>query len=548
MNVGVRAAILSCHRSGALLWQGRSAFHPVHLPGRHSSLELHRRHHTRTPSRTRQLSTLTGEGSITATTALTVLVGLPISLWAYKCLMMYIFQRKIIYMGYIPMGARTETLKDVPIPSNVHAERIAVSGERKASLSGVLVWHKSRGEALPKPTTVMVYFQGNAGNTLQRLPKFAALLDAAPSTLILAVAPRSFWSSGGGRPTQAGLTADYLRLLAYASERFPDARVIVYGHSLGASIATCVLAATPAPQVHSLVLENSFASIPDMVRALYPERWLPYHYMGDLVWDTWDAVGAAGASKPDSALARVIKTQRMVVLVSEKDELVPPSMGRAIAEKAGDGARVVSVRGALHETGWTRKQWKDEMGRWDERRRHRGAVQQTSHRLLPPSQFFSTSFDSPYIMKFWVAITALATSANATSILPRAAASNASLSIVQPTYLQDIGSSGDQFEIVLKESYNSANYNVTEVSVVIGINPCGDDDICGDAPTQAWGDVLYNGRITGGELSVKATVPENFLDGRADFHVYHVAVTRGSPTESVKLFTEIQQVTVIVSP
>ncbi|KZV60764.1 alpha/beta-hydrolase [Peniophora sp. CONT] len=296
-------------------------------------------------------------------TVLSVFVGLPLSLWAYKCLMMYVFQRKIIYMGYIPMGGRTEALKDVALPSNVHAEQITVPSGGRSFLSGVLVWHKSRGTALPAPTTIVVYFQGNAGNTLQRLPKFASLLDAAPSAVVLAVAPRSFWSSTGGRPTQAALTSDYLRALAYAAERFPHARVIVYGHSLGASIATCVLAADPAPQVHCVVLENPFASIPDMVRALYPERWLPYHYMGSLVWDTWDAVGAASSPKPESALARVIQTRRMLVLVSEKDELVPPPMGHAIAEKAGDGARVVSVRGALHETGWTRKQWQDEMAR-----------------------------------------------------------------------------------------------------------------------------------------------------------------------------------------
>jgi hypothetical protein len=29
-------------------------------------------------------------------------------LWAYKVAMMAIFQRKIIYMGYVPPGSRTE--------------------------------------------------------------------------------------------------------------------------------------------------------------------------------------------------------------------------------------------------------------------------------------------------------------------------------------------------------------------------------------------------------------------------------------------------------
>lgn len=36
-----------------------------------------------------------------------VFVGLPTALWSYKCLMMIAFQRKIIYMGFLPPGART---------------------------------------------------------------------------------------------------------------------------------------------------------------------------------------------------------------------------------------------------------------------------------------------------------------------------------------------------------------------------------------------------------------------------------------------------------
>jgi pimeloyl-ACP methyl ester carboxylesterase len=141
----------------------------------------------------------------------------------------------------------------------------------------------------------------------------------------------------------------------------------IYGHSLGASIALCLLAsrkdvsnATPAAAVHGLVLENAFTSVPDMVRALYPQRWLPYRYLGPFVRDKWDARAAAAAIA--QGLAR-----RTMVLVSERDEVVPPAMGREISDvlqgsRDMDGKRVslgrfVVLEGALHEDAWRYQDW-----------------------------------------------------------------------------------------------------------------------------------------------------------------------------------------------
>ena len=41
-----------------------------------------------------------------------IFTGLVLSLWAYKCLMMVLFQNKIIYMPSVPPFARGEKLKD----------------------------------------------------------------------------------------------------------------------------------------------------------------------------------------------------------------------------------------------------------------------------------------------------------------------------------------------------------------------------------------------------------------------------------------------------
>jgi pimeloyl-ACP methyl ester carboxylesterase len=216
---------------------------------------------------------------------------------------------------------------------------------------------------------------GNAGNPLHRIPVFTTLLNAIPSLAILAPAPRSYWtSSGAARPTQAGLTADYAAALAFAASRFPTSRLTIYGHSLGASIALCLLASRTdvskaAAMVHGLVLENAFTSVPDMLRVLYPQRLLPYRYLGPFVRDRWDVRAAVASHTFPRDIAR-----RAMVLVSERDEVVPPAMGKEIfgALRASGGnqegvggsmrmqdslGRLVMVEGALHEDAWRYREW-----------------------------------------------------------------------------------------------------------------------------------------------------------------------------------------------
>ncbi|RDB21700.1 Protein ABHD13 [Hypsizygus marmoreus] len=375
---------------------------------------------------------------------LCILVGLPAALWMYKSLMMIIFQRKIIYMGYAPLGSRTEELATDVRPDQLEGisckEISVLNSTDGARLSGILVQPAQFGSSDVSPDVVIVYFQGNAGNPLHRLPVFQSLLTSirthaprrprlsstatnSPSipklipinAAILAVAPRSYWKSTPRRPTQRGILSDYRHVLEYAFTHFPDTPVVVYAHSLGGAIALCVLAQlseSPIPesrttarpngigvssdrsrQIQGLILENPMASIPRMVAALYPQRWVPYRYLTPFVWDRWDALGAM---KDASAGARVMTTndatrlteapstltrlaRNMLVLVSEHDEVVPREMGAEIVEAAsgigGDergmtlskpttstGPRLVVVPGALHENAWKKRQWEREVG------------------------------------------------------------------------------------------------------------------------------------------------------------------------------------------
>lgn len=103
-----------------------------------------------------------------------------------------------------------------------------------------------------------------------------------------------------------------------------------------------------------------------MVRALYPQKWLPYHYLGQLTFDKWDALHVVTNTSEESLLGKLSRS--MLVMVSEKDELVPPTMGEQLfhAASAGEGStkRYVVIKGALHENAWMFRQWNIEMHKY----------------------------------------------------------------------------------------------------------------------------------------------------------------------------------------
>lgn len=114
-----------------------------------------------------------------------------------------------------------------------------------------------------------------------------------------------------------------------------------------------------------MILENAFASIPDMVKALYPQRWLPYHHLGCFAWDKWDAVKALKEAGNHSLLARLRKD--VLILVSEHDEIVPREMGEALLEASKtkfaecateSRGRLVVIESALHENAWQKRKWR----------------------------------------------------------------------------------------------------------------------------------------------------------------------------------------------
>lgn len=90
-----------------------------------------------------------------------VFTGLLVTLWTYKCLMMIVFQNKIIYMPSIPPFSRSEKISDYTsqcVPVVWEEIRIkSLDGTPLALAKGQMSNKSSRGKGRP---LVVLYFQG----------------------------------------------------------------------------------------------------------------------------------------------------------------------------------------------------------------------------------------------------------------------------------------------------------------------------------------------------------------------------------------------------
>ena len=175
-------------------------------------------------------------------------------------------------------------------------------------------------------------FHGNAGHAGHR-GYYAATLTRLGLRVILAEYPA--YGPRDGAVGERSLVDDAAQTIALARKQF-DAPVLVVGESLGAGVAAAA-SARQRESIAGLMLITPWDKLESVAGHHYP--WLP---VGWLLRDRYDsAANLAAIGHP------------VMVVVAERDNVVPARFGAALFESLPGPKRLEVVRGAGHND-WPR--------------------------------------------------------------------------------------------------------------------------------------------------------------------------------------------------
>lgn len=196
-------------------------------------------------------------------------LGVFVLAYALLCAVMFVLQRRLQYLpDTSPMNPAAAGL------ASVTQQTLATpDGERI-----VVWWSPPAGEREP----VYLYLHGNGANLHARAERLGALVRSGAG--LMAVSWRGYGGSSG-TPTEAGLLADARTAYAELRQRTPRQPVVLFGESLGTTVAVMLAAEVDAA---ALVLDSSFDSAQALAQRTYP--WLPVPW---LLRDTFRADLAA---------------------------------------------------------------------------------------------------------------------------------------------------------------------------------------------------------------------------------------------------------------
>lgn len=101
----------------------------------------------------------------------------------------------------------------------------------------------------------------------------------------------------------------------------------------------------PNLNIAGIILETPFTSVSDMLRTLYPQKWLPYRYLSPFLRSSWNTTEYL------STISAKDENPRIMIVEAENDEIVESWMAphiRDLAIQKGMEVDFRTVKGALH--------------------------------------------------------------------------------------------------------------------------------------------------------------------------------------------------------
>lgn len=184
-------------------------------------------------------------------------------------------------------------------------------------------WLIDAGENTP----MILWFHGNAGNIADRVENAKLLFDRGLSLFM--VDYRGFGKSEG-EPSERGINEDGQSAYSYLLSRgIAPGRIIVFGRSLGGTVAVSVASCNPCAGV---ILESTFTNMADMAKRHFPV--IP---------------GMGGFKLKFPSIDRIGSIEKPILFIhGDEDELVPYELGRRLFDAAPAKKEFYTVGGAHH--------------------------------------------------------------------------------------------------------------------------------------------------------------------------------------------------------
>ena len=177
-------------------------------------------------------------------------------------------------------------------------------------------------------TGVLLWCHGNAGSVIHRLENLRELYRLGLSIFIFDY--RGYGRSQG-KPSEDGLYQDAIGAYDYLTRvrQIRSERIVVFGRSLGAAVATDLVSQKPAA---GLILESPFPSIAAV--AQYHYGGMPVHWLLGAEFKLIDRL-------PQLSLPTL-------VIHGDRDDIIPIEFGRQVFEAAKPPKWWYAIAGADH--------------------------------------------------------------------------------------------------------------------------------------------------------------------------------------------------------
>ena len=252
-------------------------------------------------------------------------------IFAYAALSVFVYFKQASLIYYPDLAGRNITA--TPENIGLKFDEVTFYSEDNIKLHGWFIPHQqARGTVL--------FFHGNAGNISHRLDSIEIFHRLNLNVFIFDY--RGYGQSQG-KTTERGTYRDAEAAWKYllSEENINGNQIIIFGRSLGASIAAWLASQQPAA---GLIVESGFTSVPAMAKRLYP--FLPTHWLTHFSYNTREYISRV--SYP------------VLISHSINDEIIPFEEGREIYQAATEPKRFFEMAGGHNDgfmvsgTGYTR--------------------------------------------------------------------------------------------------------------------------------------------------------------------------------------------------